>query len=76
MDWYKTEQPDYSYFTFSSTNKKLQLYTSRFNSMPQNKVYVLDCVKGGLSKDDWDRLNSIYYINCSGTDTITIYYGN
>lgn len=75
-NWYKSEQPDYSYFTFTATNKKLLLFTSRGNSCPQNIVYVLDCIKAGLSKDDFMELSEQYGVNLSGSDEITIYYGD
>lgn len=75
-NWYQSVKPDYTYFTFTSTNKQLQLYTSRGNSCPSGKVYLMDCVKDGLSQDDLDELNDRYGISCTDTDKITIYYGD
>jgi len=74
--WYQSSKPDYTYFTFTSTNRQLQLYTSRGNSCPSGKVYLLDCVRDGLSKDDFDELNGKFGISCTGSDKITIYYGD
>ena len=74
--WYQSDKPDYSYFTFTSTNPELKLYTSRGNSCPQKKVYLLDSVSDGLSRDKFDELNDMYGINCTGSDEITIYYGD
>lgn len=74
--WYQSSKPDYSYFTFTSPNTQLKLYTSRGNICPQKKVYLLDSVSAGLSKDKFDELNEVYGINCTGSDIITIYYGD
>lgn len=74
--WYNAEKPDYTFFTFTSNNRQLQLYTSRCNSCPQRIVYHLDSVRAGLSKEDFNELNELYGISCTGSDVITIYYGN